>query len=217
MKARVPLHGRMGGVLVDTKATRGATVGVNLFWSDGSLVQVSDFSAVAANTVSSSGVVSSTLWSLVAEIPVNVQAVAALSTDGFVRKAGDTWSAAPPAAGEVAYDNTGSGIAAVDVQGAIDILAASGIITRTVQSVAVNTTANVGGDFVYLLSAGADLTLPTAVGNTGLYSVKNTDTGNTSDVIANGSETFDGAAGPITLTAPDALTFVSDGANWEII
>jgi hypothetical protein len=216
MKARVPLHGRMGGVLVDTKATRGAIVGVNLHWADGSLVQASDFTAAAANTASGSAV-SSTLWSLVAEIPVNVQAVAALSTDGFVRKTGDTWSAAPPAAGEVAYDNTGSGIAAVDVQGAIDILAASGIITRTVQSVAVDTTANVGGDFVYLLSAGADLTLPTAVGNTGLYSVKNTDTGNTSDVIANGSETFDGAAGPITLTAPDALTFVSDGANWEII
>lgn len=212
-KVRVPLHGKaMGFATVNPAATVGATVGRDLFWPDGTLVLESDFNAAGAPTDTTQ-----TLWSLIASIPVNVQAVADLSTDGFVRKSGDTWSASPASAGEIAYDNTSSGIPAVEVQGALDALAASGIITRSVQAVNVDTTADAGGDFVYLLSAGANLTLPTAVGNTGLYSVKNTDTGNTSDVIADGTETFDGAAGPITLTAPDALTFVSDGANWEIV
>lgn len=93
MKAKVPLHGRMRGrVIVDTKATEGAVVGVNLRWADGSLVRVSDFGGAAVDE-NPNGAVSRTLWSLVAQIPVNVQAVAGLSSDGFVRKAGDVWTA----------------------------------------------------------------------------------------------------------------------------
>ena len=93
-RVRVPLHGKAGGfATVDPAATVGAIVGTNLYWPDGTVVVEADFIPAAATDPN--GSVSRTMWSLVLEIPANVQAVAALATDGFVRKAGTAWSASP--------------------------------------------------------------------------------------------------------------------------
>ena len=88
MKVRVPKYGApQQFVTVDPAATRGATIGVDVFNRDGSL-----FVPGAAATPADRFPV--TVWRLVQEIPVNVQAVEALATDGFVRRAGATWTAA---------------------------------------------------------------------------------------------------------------------------
>lgn len=90
-------------------------------------------------------------------------------------------------------------------------------ITRSINAVAVNTTAGATAstDYVYFVSAGATLTLPTAVGNANMYAVKNT--GATDIAVAStGGQTFDGTASPIALVAEQELEFYSDGSNWRI-
>jgi len=72
-----------------------------------------------------------------------------------------------------------------------------------------------GRQYVYLLNAGADATLPTAVGNTSLYRIKNCDDANIT-VSTTSTETVEGQA-DLTLTAGSATTVVSDGTNWRII
>ena len=92
-------------------------------------------------------------------------------------------------------------------------------ITRTVTSISTNTTggSTVSTDYVYLVSGTTTLTLPTAVGNTNKYSVKNTGV-NTVSVATTGVQTIDGSASPITITEANAsLDFISNGANWFII
>lgn len=72
-----------------------------------------------------------------------------------------------------------------------------------------------GTDYVYVCSAGIALTMPTAVANTNLYTVKNV--GTSSVLIATtGGETIDTQATiimPIQFTSVD---LISDGANWNI-
>lgn len=84
----------------------------------------------------------------------------------------------------------------------------------------INSNTTAGNDesteYTYLASGTIDITLPTAVGNTNNYYIKNTGTG-TVTIKTTGSETIDGS-----LTAPlpvqyTALTLVSDQLNWFII
>lgn len=92
-------------------------------------------------------------------------------------------------------------------------------ITRSISSVAVPTTASAAAatDYIYLVSGTTTLTLPTAVGNTNLYVVKNTGV-NTVSVASTAGQTFDGTASPITMPVADtALGFISDGSNWRIV
>jgi len=104
------------------------------------------------------------------------------------------------------YNDAGNAISAT--------ITASG--TRTITSVATNTTAGAGGDFVYFVSAGATLSLPAAAANTGLYTVKCVDATLSSVVDTAGTETIDGLASQ-TLNPGDSMTFCSDGTNWEIV
>lgn len=76
-KSRVPLHGNpQKFVTVETDATVGAVVGVNLRWPDGTLVQESDFAPEASGQ-------SRVIWRYILEIPPNVTALAETASTGL--------------------------------------------------------------------------------------------------------------------------------------
>lgn len=84
--------------------------------------------------------------------------------------------------------------------------------------VSVNTNAGSTADthYFYLVSGTTTITLPTAVGNTSIYTIKRTGVNNV-QVATTSSQTIDGGAAPITLTVQyQSLNFVSDGSNWAI-
>lgn len=90
-------------------------------------------------------------------------------------------------------------------------------ITRLIQSVAVDTTmgSTAAVDYVYLVSGTTTITLPTAVSNSNLYTIKNVGTGVVT-VNTTSSQTIDGS---LTITMPLQYTSVdieSDTANWNI-
>ncbi|GAB3744764.1 hypothetical protein [Lysobacter olei] len=89
MKSRVPLWGNpQKSVEVEQGATKGATIGVNVYDADGNLWRE------PAPAAASTGY-PVTVWDKLQSVPANVRAVAALATDGFVRKADATWTASP--------------------------------------------------------------------------------------------------------------------------
>ena len=80
MKRRVQQWGKpQGFVEVETEATVGAIVGVNLFWADGTIVTKADFGSPEAPDDG----IARTVWSLVLEVPPNVQALAKAVGTGF--------------------------------------------------------------------------------------------------------------------------------------
>lgn len=92
------------------------------------------------------------------------------------------------------------------------------LVVRSVNAISSPTTASAaaGTHYIYLVSGTTTLTLPTAVGNTSFYTVKNVGAGVVT-VATTSSQTIDGSQ-PITLpVANTALDIVSDGANWSII
>lgn len=88
---------------------------------------------------------------------------------------------------------------------------------RSINSIAINTTAGstAGTDYVYLVSGTTTLTIPTAVGNTNQYTIKNVGSGVVT-VAFTGGETCDGSA---TLSLPVQYTsvdIISDTVNWNV-
>lgn len=104
-KQRVALYGQpQKSVTVETDATVGAVLGVNLRNADGSLVTASQFSAAPP----SAGGASVVYWSALLEIPANVQSVVSLATSGLVvRKSDGPWvtRTLQPVAGETTVTN----------------------------------------------------------------------------------------------------------------
>jgi hypothetical protein len=99
-------------------------------------------------------------------------------------------------------------------------LAASGGLVQdpTLRAVTSTTAAYTAtsSDDIILANGTFTVTLPTAVGNSGLdLTVKNVGSG-TITVAAAGSETIDGS-GTVSLAAVAAVTVVSDGTNWAAI
>jgi hypothetical protein len=95
---------------------------------------------------------------------------------------------------------------------------ASGGNSRVI--VLITSSASVGAlastDYILLCSNTINVTLPTAVGNTNLYTIKNTGTGVVT-IDTTSSQTIDGSlTAPISLQY-QSLTLVSNGANWNII
>lgn len=122
-KVRVQLWGKpQGYATVDPAATEGATLGVNLFWPNGTLVVPDDLTPTgnsgtgggdSGGDSGGDGQPSSdpSLWELIVNVPANVQAVAGLSTAGFVRRNGaGAWSASPIVNADLSGANT-SGLA----------------------------------------------------------------------------------------------------------
>lgn len=92
-------------------------------------------------------------------------------------------------------------------------------IQRSVNVVSTTTAAGsaTGTDYVYLVSGTTTVTLPTAVGNTNRYTIKNSGIGVVS-IATTSSQTIDGSASPITINVQYvSIDLISNGSNWEII
>lgn len=89
--------------------------------------------------------------------------------------------------------------------------------TRSINSIAVGQTAGAtaGTDYVYVCTAALTLTLPTAVGNTNLYTVKNTSNG-TITVDTTSVQTIDGDPTVVMPVKYTSVDLISDGSNWQI-
>jgi hypothetical protein len=116
---------------------------------------------------------------------------------------------------------TGAGVSVADTGGKTVVTIAGGSgsgITRTINSVSTATNAGdtASVDYVYLVSGTTTITLPTAVGNTNMYTIKNVGV-NTVTVDTTSSETIDGS---LTITMPvtnQSLDFISNNSNWNIV
>ena len=86
-RVRVQLHGVSNnrGVLIDSEATDGATVGKNLRWSDGTLVLEDEIRGGSTTTTTDTGsTVQPTLWSLILNKPTIIQQLGELDTPGYL-------------------------------------------------------------------------------------------------------------------------------------
>ena len=84
--------------------------------------------------------------------------------------------------------------------------------------ISVNTNAGSVADthYIYLVSGATTVTLPTAVGNTSMYTIKRVGT-STVQIATTSSQTIDATTAPISITRQDqSLSIVSDGTNWII-
>jgi hypothetical protein len=91
-------------------------------------------------------------------------------------------------------------------------------ITRDVASIASPTTlgATALTDYVRFVSGTTTVTLPTAVGNTNRYTIKNSGS-DTVTIATTSSQTIDGSTTASLPVANTSLDLVSDGANWQIV
>lgn len=89
---------------------------------------------------------------------------------------------------------------------------------RSINSISGDTTAGstAGTDYVYICDGTLTLTLPTVIGNTNLYTIKNVGTG-VITVAPDGSDTIDEAANLQLVTQFTAVDLISNGVdNWNI-
>jgi hypothetical protein len=134
-----------------------------------------------------------------------------------------------PVSGITASTSTALGVGSVELGHATDttvarsaagVLAVEGFDVTTTSVVSVTTTTTLSAvanrHYVILLGSGAVPTLPTAVGNTCIYHVKNTHTASLSLAVTS-SQTIDGAAAPLTILPNECFTLVSNATNWVII
>lgn len=89
---------------------------------------------------------------------------------------------------------------------------------RIITSISINTAAAAAAktDYIYICSAALTLTLPTAVGNTNMYTVKRSGTGNVT-IATTASQTIDGTASLVLDTQWMSLDLISDNTNWVIV
>ena len=89
-------------------------------------------------------------------------------------------------------------------------------ITRSISNISTNTTAGAVSlvDYVYFVSSGATLTLPTAVGNTNAYEVTNPGVTNIT-VNTTSSQTINGNLSML-ISPNSSRKFYSDTANWRV-
>lgn len=89
--------------------------------------------------------------------------------------------------------------------------------SRSINTVSVSSVlvATASTDIVVIASAGIQLTMPTAVGNNNLYTIKNT---STSSVLVNttGGQTIDGSTTAIMPVQYTSIDLISDNSNWQI-
>lgn len=90
-------------------------------------------------------------------------------------------------------------------------------ITRNVATTIVSSVigAVAATDYVIVAGAGVQITLPTAVGNSNLYTIKNKSSSSVL-VVADGAETIDDAATALMQTQYTAIDLISDNANWHV-
>jgi hypothetical protein len=113
---------------------------------------------------------------------------------------------------EGTYEYTSTGWRIINAGGT------GGGITRSVNNISTTTTAGAAAstDYVYFISGTTTLTLPTAVGNTNRYTLKNVGT-STVTINTTSSQTIDGSTSLTISVRYTAIDVVSDGTNWNII
>jgi hypothetical protein len=91
-------------------------------------------------------------------------------------------------------------------------------IERIITSISANTNAASAAytDYVYLTSGVTTVTLPTAVGNTNRYTIKNVGV-NTVTINTSLGQTIDGSASVSLAVSNTSLDLVSNGSNWNVI
>lgn len=113
----------------------------------------------------------------------------------------------------------GSGITVTPSGSTITLTATGGGgLSRSVHVVSSATTAGstAATDYVYFASGTTTITLPTAVGNSNLYTIKNV--GSAIITIATtSSQTIDGSASASLAVQYTSLDLISDGSNWNIV
>lgn len=122
-------------------------------------------------------------------------------------------------ASTVVLDVKGSQIIDGDLEVNGTIIGGVATIIRDIQLISSSQVAGSASltDYIYLVSGTTTLTLPTAVGNSNNYSVKNTGVAVVS-IATTAGQTIDGTASPITMPISGmSLDIVSDGSNWNII
>ena len=87
----------------------------------------------------------------------------------------------------------------------VTILSSSTITAGTVSST----------DYIYICNGTCVITLPTAVGNTNMYTIKNTS--GTDTVNTTSSQTIDGSTSIQLLVVNQSIDIISNGTNWLII
>lgn len=89
------------------------------------------------------------------------------------------------------------------------------VVTKTAAYTETTTT----GEIIILanLAAGFIITLPTAVGNKAMFTVKKLLAAGSITIQCNGAETMDGSNTAVITSQYASITFVSDGSNWQII
>ena len=71
-------------------------------------------------------------------------------------------------------------------------------------------------DYVYLASGTITLTMPTAIGNSNRYTIKNVGAGViTVDTIL--GQTIDGSSSVLISVSNTSIDLISDGSNWNVI
>jgi len=102
------------------------------------------------------------------------------------------------------------------VLGSGDLVISGGIVRSILagQSGSVSAGATANTDYVYIFTASGTLTLPTAVSNTNLYTVKNSSAVNINVIFTSG-QNADGTT-DITIIPNQSLTFISDNTNYII-
>jgi hypothetical protein len=115
---------------------------------------------------------------------------------------------------------TGATGAASTITGPTGPTGAAGAASKIISVVYTSTdfAAEANTDYYYFVSNAAitTQTLPTAVGNTNNYTIKNI-AGGTVTVAATSNQTIDGVATQSVSTLNQSLTIISDGTNWRII
>lgn len=91
-------------------------------------------------------------------------------------------------------------------------------IARSISSISspTNAGATAATDYVYLVSGTTTLTLPTAVGNSNLYTIKNTGSA-TVTIATTSAQTIDGSASATLPVQYTSIDLISDGSNWNVV
>jgi hypothetical protein len=112
----------------------------------------------------------------------------------------------PPVAGRLATAQTINGVA-FDGTAPVPLRAVVTVTTATTLAAAAN-------EYLVRIQAGGTPTLPTAVGNTSTYILKNEDAAD-HNVPTTSSQTIEGFASPFVLPPGQSIKVYSDNANWR--
>ncbi|RWZ78914.1 MAG: hypothetical protein EOT05_04195 [Candidatus Microsaccharimonas sossegonensis] len=146
-------------------------------------------------------------------------------TTGTTRKTVATYDDTAGAAGDIYYRDSGGNLIRLGIGATANVLTVSGGVpvwaiggnSRSINVISTATTAgaNTATDYVYVVSGTTTLTLPTAVGNSNLYTVTNVGT-NVVTVATTLSQTINSSSTATLPISNMSLDFLSNGSDWIV-